>query len=423
MVDTYKLLEGRRIGNIPTLGRQWNDWDDRLDVRRMKKDRLKKAQEAIAKAGLGAILCYDLGNMRYLGAPPYQQWARNRAYQYVLVPRKGDPYFFSMGTRMPQIRDEIMTSWGGKVRGCHEVEWTLMGGGTADHFVKGMKELLYEYGVEKEPFGIDKPQYSVNLKEMFKKEGIDLVDGMVPMMAARLIKTQDEIYCLNMAANIAEVAFEAIRANIRPGVLERDLMAEGMKAAMQAGAESAAEFVICSGERGNRNMLNFTDKPVRPGEMVFADAAGLIFMGYYTCYYRDFCCGKPTQQQKEMYAECLEMLYKALKKIKPGVSSADVVKEWPTCDYWGLQYEHEGVECFVCHGIGCGIHEGPLVHRMASLTNPITFQEGMVCAIETWVGRENPRMGARIEEEFVITKDGAEIISKWPVAEITECWI
>jgi Xaa-Pro aminopeptidase len=124
-----------------------------------------------------------------------------------------------------------------------------------------------------------------------------------------------------------------------------------------------------------------------------------------------------------MYAECLELLYNGLRLIKPGVSSADVVKEWPTCDYWGLQYEHEGVECCICHGIGCSIHEGPLVHRMASLANPITFKEGMVLAIETWIGRDNPREGARIEEEFVVTKDGPEIISKWPVAEITECWV
>jgi uncharacterized HAD superfamily protein len=49
--------------------------------------------------------------------------------------------------------------------------------------------------------------------------------------------------------------------------------------------------------------------------------------------------------------------------------------------------------------------------------------DGQVCAMETWVGRDNPREGLRIEEEFVVTKDVAELVSKWPVDQITECWI
>lgn len=112
MVDTAKILEGRRIGNIPTLGRQRNDWDDRLDVHRMKKERLEKAREQIKKAGLGAVLCYDWPNTRYLGALPYQTWAYPKGYNYVLLPRNGDPVFWTMGTRTRQLREQIMTSWG-----------------------------------------------------------------------------------------------------------------------------------------------------------------------------------------------------------------------------------------------------------------------------------------------------------------------
>lgn len=423
MKDTAKILEGRSIGNIPTLGRQRNDWDDRLDLHRMRKERRDKAREQIKKAGLGAILCYDWGNTRYLGALPYQTWAYPKGYQYVLLPRNGDPVLWTIGTRTRQIREELMTSWGGRVFGNHEVEWALIGGGDPDPFFKDIKKILSDHGVLNEPLGIDKPLYTVDLKEKFKEEGINLVDGMLPMLAAREVKTQDEIYCLNMAAAIAETAFEAIRANIRPGARECDVMAEGIRAAIQAGSGGIGDFNFVSGERTNRNMLNWTDKAIRPGELVFVDAANLSFLGYVTCYYRTFCCGKPTERQKEMYAECLEMMYNAIRLIKPGASTADVVKVWPTCDYWGCETDAEALECCICHGIGVSLHEAPVASRHTSLKNPLKFKEGNVCAIETWVGRDNPREGIRIEEEFVVTKEGAEIISKWPIDQITQCWI
>ena len=423
MKDAAKILEGRSIGNIPTLGTNWNDWDERLDINRMKKERLKKTQESIKKAGLGAILCYDWGNTRYLGALPYQTWAYPKGYQYVLLPKNGDPILWTIGTRTRQIRDQMMMSWGGRIFGNHEVEWALIGGGDPDPFFKDIKKILYEHGVLNEPLGIDKPQYTVDLKEKFKKEGINLVDGMLPMLAAREVKTQDEIYCMNIAAAISEVSFEAVRANIRPGARECDVMAEGIRAAIQAGNGTMGEYCFCSGERTNRNMLNFSDKMIRPGEIVFVDNGGTTFLGYNTCYYRTFCCGKATERQKEMYAEALELLYNSTRLIKPGTSTADIVKLWPTCDYWGCKTDYEAMECFIIHGIGLSVHEGPVASRHTSLKNPVKFREGNVCAIETWVGRDNPREGARIEEEFVVTKDGVEFISKWPVGQITECWI
>ena len=68
-----------------------------------------------------------------------------------------------------------------------------------------------------------------------------------------------------------------------------------------------------------------------------------------------------------------------------------------------------------------GLWEKPIISRLFSLDNPFELKEGMVFAIETWCPSEDGTGSARIEQEIVVTKDGHEIITKFPVDEITSC--
>ena len=53
----------------------------------------------------------------------------------------------------------------------------------------------------------------------------------------------------------------------------------------------------------------------------------------------------------------------------------------------------------------------------------MTFEEGMVIAIETYYGNRkcDRPYGTRLEECVAITKDGYELLTKYPVGEIIEC--
>jgi Xaa-Pro dipeptidase len=64
--------------------------------------------------------------------------------------------------------------------------------------------------------------------------------------------------------------------------------------------------------------------------------------------------------------------------------------------------------------VGVGLHERPIVSRLNSLDSPVEIKEGMVFALETYAPADDGRSAARIEEELVVTADGAKVITLFP---------
>ena len=63
------------------------DWEQRIDFARLRKDRLTKAQEALRKSDLGALLLFDPNNIRYVTSTHVGEWARDKNARYVFLPR------------------------------------------------------------------------------------------------------------------------------------------------------------------------------------------------------------------------------------------------------------------------------------------------------------------------------------------------
>ena len=100
-------------------------------------------------------------------------------------------------------------------------------------------------------------------------------------------------------------------------------------------------------------------------------------------------------------------------------SSADIAEVWPSAQELGLQDEAEAFALQVGHGIGITHWGKPVISRFFSFENPETIQEGMVIALETYCGEGND--GARIEEQFVVTKNGLRQLSKFPSQKLISC--
>jgi Xaa-Pro dipeptidase len=108
----------------------------------------------------------------------------------------------------------------------------------------------------------------------------------------------------------------------------------------------------------------------------------------------------------------------AITAIKPGVSTDQVARLWPTAQDIGLADEKTAFGLQFGHGLGLGLHERPIISRLNSLENPMEITEGMVFALETYCPAADGYSAARIEEEVLVTADGPRILTRFPAQEL-----
>jgi len=172
-----------------------------------------------------------------------------------------------------------------------------------------------------------------------------------------------------------------------------------------------------SGERCSPHPHVYSDRALRPGDPAYFDILH-SYMGYRTCYYRTFAIGSASQAMVDAYKYCREILDKAIAHIKPGVTTADVVKLWPKATEFGFPNEEAAFALQYGHGVGLAIWEKPVFSRLVSLDHPEVIEEGMVFALETFWPASDGWTAARIEEQLVVTKDGCEVITRFPAEEL-----
>jgi Xaa-Pro aminopeptidase len=287
--------------------------------------------------------------------------------------------------------------------------------GRAEDVARKIRIELEERGLLNEPLGVD----VIELPVLFalQKEGIKVVDGQQLMQKARVIKTKDEVTLLATACMMVDAAYEELYQAMRPGVRESDLVALASKVLYELGSEHVEGINAISGERCSPHPHVFSDRVLRPGDPAYFDILQ-SYMGYRTCYYRTFVVGSASQAQIDAYKRCRYYLDAAIETIKPGVTTTDVVKLWPKAEEFGFANEEAAFALQYGHGVGLSIWEKPVFSRLVSLDHPEVIEEGMVFALETFWPAADGWSAARIEEQLVVTKDGCEIITRFPAEEL-----
>ncbi|OFV84345.1 MAG: hypothetical protein A2W26_08485 [Acidobacteria bacterium RBG_16_64_8] len=409
------------------LGKYAVDYEQRVDYPRLRAERLQRAKDQIDKDGLGALVTWDEANVRYLTGYYITTPNRPLEAQFAFCARNGEPHIVGGNDQEGLIKR--MPWMGGRIHAPAAIP--KIAAFTADDpvvqkTVDQIAGLMADYGVGKEPLGIDGTTMSFIYSEAFKKRGVKVVHAKPTMDFARMIKTVDEIELMRITCANAEKAFAAIADAIRPGMRECDLVGIGIKALYEEGDDHTEDLVCCSGFNTNPYGWSFTDKPIQVGDLVYVDVDGASYQGYKSCIYRTFCCGKATQEQKDLYEECRSMLYAAIDTIKHGSTDRELLAKWPDSpEYWGHKTWNEVGPYAIGHGLGLTLHDRPFFNRMQELAGaPVqTFQEGMVLAIETYAGKKGGKHGVRLEENVLVTKDGYERLSLWPIDELMECWL
>jgi Xaa-Pro aminopeptidase len=403
--------------HLPALGMMGVDFEERVDYRRLHKYRIGRVRQALDSSELGALITFDVNNIRYITSTKIGEWERDKLSRWALLTRGGEPILWDFGSAAvhhklfcPWLEPENIRAGLVGLRGTVHPDFGLM-----EKHAKEIYGLLKEAGVEKMPIGIDiiEPPMMFQLQKL----GLKVVDGQQTMLEAREIKNIDEIALLNRAAAMVDGAYDLINEKLRPGVRENDIVAEVNKFLYTHGSDDVEAINAISGERCNPHPHNFTDRMIRPGDQAFFDILQ-SFMGYRTCYYRTFNVGRATPAQRDAYKKAREWLDNAMARIKPGASTAHICEVFPTADRFGFPDEMSAFGLQFAHGLGLALHERPIISRVVSLDHPTEIKEGMVFAIETYCPATDGYSAARIEEEVVVTDKGCRVISLFPAEEL-----
>jgi Xaa-Pro aminopeptidase len=405
------------VASLPAPGRMHVDWEERVDFRRLHDYRLARTREAITKAGLGAVLVFDMNNIRYITSTHIGEWARDKVARFALLTPKGEPILWDFGSaakvhrlHAPWLRPENSRAGMTGLRGS-----VAPAAGLSDDVARAVDEIMREAGVAGEPLGVDIAELPMIFA--LQKCGLKVVDGQQAMLDARQIKSKDEITLLTMAAAMVDGVYQTIFEALKPGIRENELVAIANKQLYDMGSDDVEAINAVSGERGYPHPHVFSDRLIRPGDQAFFDIIQ-SFNGYRTCYYRTFNVGRATKSQRDAYKQAREWIDASIELVKPGVSTDQIAKVWPKAQEFGFDSEMEAFALQFGHGLGVALHERPIISRLISLKDPVEIKEGMVFALETYCPADDGHSAARIEEELVVTATGHEVITLFPAEEL-----
>jgi Xaa-Pro aminopeptidase len=401
---------------LKTYGLMAVDWEQRVDFERLRRERLARVKRLLAESQLGALLCFDMNNIRYITATHIGTWAIDKLNRFTLLPQGDEPILWDFGSAARH--HQLYCPWLGE-RSRPGIS-TLRGAlgpevGQAEDVARKVRVELEQRGLMGEPIGVDVVEVPVLLA--LQAEGIDVLDGQQLMQQARVIKTEDEITLLNSACMMADAAYEELYRAMRPGIKESECVGLVSKVLYDLGSEHVEGVNAISGERCSPHPHVFSDRVLRPGDPAYFDILH-AHMGYRTCYYRTFVVGSGSRAQVDAYQRCRYYLDAAIDLIRPGALTSEVVEVWPRAQEFGFDSEEAAFALQYGHGVGLSIWEKPIFSRLVSLEHPETIEEGMVFALETFWPASDGWSAARIEEQLVVTATGCEVITRFPAENL-----
>lgn len=221
----------------------------------------------------------------------------------------------------------------------------------------------------------------------------------------RIIKTEDEIACLREAYRIASCAMNDVIENIKVGMTENEVKGIALGRMFKEGAEAEGyPFWILTGKDSNQAVSRIRNKVIEAGDLVQVQVSAR-YEGYVSTIGRPIVMGKADDETKALIEAGYKVEQELLDFIKPGVEAGDVS---------ALHYEtlkDLGFEDYILYGPihGTGLMENE--HPWIEANSTYQLREGMTFCTCLYLGDDEKCEGIRVENGFMVTEDGTEVLS------------
>jgi Xaa-Pro dipeptidase len=375
------------------------DWEQRIDFGRLRRERLAKAQEALAASAADMLFVFRTEDARYLTGYRHHLGPTPLLGNATVVLGPTDPpLLFTMDyehcrARMPWLtaeqlqpranfREEVgIRKWADTVEG-------LLG------------------SLAGKTIGVD--LWSPTLEEGLRRAFPDttFVDGYKILMEAKIIKTDDEVACLKIANAMTEAGMDAARSVLRPGVRECEVLAAAWYKMTALGSEwTQCSNIVASGPYTAPYRRFTSDRVIRSGDMVIIDIGG-CFNGYWGDLTRTWICDdiRPTPEERDLHQKCYDAVWNSCAASRAGNTTADV---FAAADPYVLDS--------LGHGSGMAPWEPPYFSPHTK-DDPTELRVGMQFNLEPYAGI--PGIGGfRLENNLVVTEGDPDIYTTYPFEE------
>jgi len=403
------------------------DWQQRIDFQRLREERLDRSHKMLHKHGIGAAIVFNWDSGRYLSNPWSHPYTRHIPWRFILLVRDaGYPYVSAIKNfddqqiidDCPWLKDRIVTD---DVLLQPEVIKFRASDDAAQRWARAaqqIKSLMKEHGVGDLPCSLD--YGPPHLTRALQDAGLNIVDGNAWILEADMIKTDAEIELMKMAASCNEAGYAAVVREFKPGMRENDAQAIMARGIYGAGAEYIEGWVVNSGPRTSPRQFNWSDRTVRPGELMSLEACHVTFCGYKVCYDRTFLVGgKPTELQQEVYNLTAELHHRVQDLLRPGITSLDIDRSrpFPPKSFKSLEDLSEfRTTWYTNHFGGMGIRWDDAPTCTGSEAERVI--EKNMCLAYHSIFCIKGYEGVAIENTYRITDNGCELLCKWPFDDL-----
>jgi Xaa-Pro aminopeptidase len=377
----------------------WPRDDDKLDrVRRLMEDE-----------GLDALVVRAPDNVLYLS----NFWGM-KGYDAVVFPREGEPALICLEASADDAARDAWTDDVRFFRGYDERDPRPPQARALDAAVDAAKGhgrvgLELSLGTQASDRMVGEP---TTYTQAWFAAWPDAADATPLLAKARAVKSAQEIERMRLANDIAAAAMEHARSALRPGMKESEAAAlwSGFVHANGTGwggkVTLALGFSLVWSGPGIRTFTATADRPVQADEPTLFEI-WVCADGYWCDHTKNLCPGELTAEYDRLLRDLTAVYNEAIAYCRPGADLAELdrlIRAGLAAAGYPGQPSHP-----VAHGVGARAHEPPYAHQAA----PAMMEEGMVLAIEPgayWDGGG----GLRLEDNFLITADGAEKLSPFP---------
>jgi Xaa-Pro aminopeptidase len=387
---------------------------DRLES--LRRYRYGRIQRQLKADGCDALLLANPINIRY--ATDYRNmtvWLLHNLGRYCLIPAEGKAVLFEYAN--PNCFEHVPPLPAiGEVRPVtvHSFFDAAEHAANVSHrWAAEIRDVLNGWcGRRRVRLAVDRAD--LRAVHALQAEDLELVEGQRIMELARSVKNDDEIACMRIALAVADVGMQRMHEALRPGIREVELWAELHHANIALGGEWIETRLLASGPRTNPWFQEASARRIEAGDLVSFDTDLVGPYGYCADVSRTFLCGDgpATSEQRALYALAVDQIAHNVALLRPGLSFHDY-----TARAWRIpeRYQAQHYGC-VAHGVGM-VDEWPAIYcdPREPLLQAGVFEPGMTICVESYLGEVDGREGIKLEQQVLITPEGHEVLSRFPL--------